>query len=173
RFQLIMATNPCPCGYGYGTGKQCRCSSLQRRRYAAKLSGPLLDRIDLQVTVAPLTAQHLTSTTPSESSNTVAKRVARAPQRAKQRLRPYELIRNHEVPLKLLRTPPLRITQEGQRILEHAVDTKQISARGYGRIIRVAWTIADLLAAERPTAEHIDMALYLRLNAAGDSHETT
>ena len=172
RFQLVMATNPCPCGYGSGTGKQCRCSSLQRRRYAAKLSGPLLDRIDLQVTVAPLTAQHLTSTTPAESSTTVAKRVARALQRAKQRLRPYELSRNHEVPLKLLRTPPLRITQEGQRILEHAVDTKQISARGYGRTIRVAWTIADLLEAERPTAEHIDMALYLRLNAAGDSHGT-
>ena len=172
RFQLVMATNPCPCGYGYGTGKQCRCSSLQRRRYAAKLSGPLVDRIDLQVTVAPLTAQHLTSITPAESSTTVAKRVSSALQRAKQRLRPYGLSRNHEVPLKLFQTPQLRITKKGQRILEDAVDTKQVSARGYGRTIRVAWTIADLLAAERPTAEHIDMALYLRLNTAGDSYGT-
>src|SRR5699024_8464529 len=74
RFQIVMATNPCPCGYGYGTGKQCRCTSLQRRRYAAKLSGPLLDRVDLQVSVEPVTSQHLITQVPAESSAEVGAR---------------------------------------------------------------------------------------------------
>src|SRR5690625_4475383 len=68
QFQLVMATNPCPCGYGHGTAKQCRCTSLQRRRYSAKLSGPLLDRVDLQVTVEPVTSHHLTANDSAESS---------------------------------------------------------------------------------------------------------
>ena len=170
-FQLVLATNPCPCGYGYGTGKACRCTSLQRRRYAAKLSGPLLDRVDLQVTVQPVTSQHLRATNTAESSATVAARVAQAVSRAQHRLSPHGLSRNCQVPLKLLNQPELQVADTGQRNLEHALDTQHITARGYGRILRVAWTIADLLGAERPTAEHVDMALYLKLNTGGGSHE--
>lgn len=169
-FQLVMATNPCPCGFGYGTGKTCRCTSLQRRRYAAKLSGPLLDRVDLQVTVEPMSSSHLAAQKPAESSATVAKRVAKALRRAQQRLAPYGLSRNHQVPLQLFTKQPLSVTEAGRRILEDALDSQQISARGYGRIMRVAWTIADLLEADRPSAEHVDMALYLRLNMSGEHH---
>lgn len=169
-FQLIMATNPCPCGYGYGTGKACRCTSLQRRRYAAKLSGPLLDRIDLQVTVEPVTSQHLATQTPAESSADVAQRVVRAAERSRQRLAAHGLSKNCQIPLQLFHRPALRVTDAGQRILEQALDDQQITARGYARTMRVAWTIADLLDADRPTAEHVDMALYLRLNTRGDRH---
>lgn len=169
-FQLVLATNPCPCGYGYGTGKACRCTSLQRRRYVAKLSGPLLDRVDLQVTVEPVTSQHLTATNSAESSAVVAARVAQAVKRAQQRLAPYGLRRNHQVPLQLFSDPGLQVADKGRRNLEDALDAQQISARGFGRILRVAWTIADLLGSERPTAGHIDMALYLRLNTGGGNH---
>lgn len=167
-FQLVMATNPCPCGYGYGTGKACRCTSLQRRRYAAKLSGPLLDRVDLQVSVEPVTSQHLTAQTPAESSATVAQRVTAAVQRAQRRLAAYGLSRNSQIPMPLFQEPTLAVAAEGRRILEQALDDQLISARGYGRTLRVSWTIADLLEADRPTTEHVDMALYLRLNTKGD-----
>lgn len=167
-FQLVMATNPCPCGYGYGTGKACRCTSLQRRRYAAKLSGPLLDRVDLQVTVEPVTAHHLAAQAPAESSATVAARVAAAVERSTQRLASYGFSRNAQVPLQLFHEPALAVAAQGRRILEQALDDQLISARGYARILRVAWTIADLLEVDRPTADHVDMALYLRLNTRGD-----
>src|SRR5699024_11156611 len=94
-FQLVLATNPCPCGYGYGTGKACRCTSLQRRRYAAKLSGPLLDRVDLQVTVEPVTSQHLKATNYSVASSVLYSRVSQAEKRAQQRLAPFGLRLNH------------------------------------------------------------------------------
>lgn len=170
RFQLVMATNPCPCGHGHGTGRNCRCSSLQRRRYAAKLSGPLLDRVDLQVSVEPVTSRHFSNDQPTETSAQVAHRVDAAIQRAQSRLRDYGLHRNHQVPIRLLQEPSLMISETGKRILDRALDTHQISARGYGRVMRVAWTIADLMEAERPDSEHIDMALYLRLNENGYRH---
>src|SRR5699024_1818353 len=170
RFQLVMATNPCPCGYGYGTGKQCRCTSLQRRRYSAKLSGPLVDRIDLQVTVEPFTSHHLTANDSVASSAEVTTRVTRAVERVRHQLTPFGLMRNHQVPIALLQTPELQIESAGRQVLEQALDAQQITARGYGRILRVAWTIADLMQAPRPTAAHVDMALYLRLNSAGGHH---
>ena len=170
RFQLVLATNPCPCGHGYGTGRHCRCSSLQRRRYAAKLSGPLLDRVDLQVSVEPVTSRHFASQQPSESSAEVAQRVNAAIQRAQTRLGAYGLHRNHQVPIQLLQEPSLELSKAGKRILNRALDSHQISARGYGRVMRVAWTIADLMGVDRPDSDHIDMALYLRLNEKGDRH---
>lgn len=170
QFQLVLATNPCPCGYGHGTGRQCRCTSLQRRRYAAKLSGPLLDRVDLQVSVEPVTSRHFEDRQVTENSAQVAQRVSAAAQRAQARLQPYGLHRNHQVPIQLLQEPPLRVDPGGKRILDRALDHHTISARGYGRVMRVAWTIADLLHAEQPKAEHVDMALYLRLNETGGQH---
>ena len=170
RFQLVLATNPCPCGHGHGTGRHCQCSSLQRRRYAAKLSGPLLDRVDLQVSVDPVTSRHFANQQPSESSAEVAQRVNAAIQRAQTRLGAYGLQRNHQVPIQLLQEPSLQVSKSGRRILDRALDSHQISARGYGRVMRVAWTIADLMGVDRPDADHIDMALYLRLNEKGDRH---
>lgn len=170
RFQLVMAANPCACGHNYGTARKCRCSSLQRRRYAAKLSGPLLDRVDLQVWVEALTSQQLNAQT-TEASETVAARVTAAVQQAQERLAAFGLSRNAEIPAQLLQDPKLQLDAAGQRILDRALDAEHITARGYGRTIRVAWTIADLLQAERPTADHVDMALYLRLRAA-EHHES-
>ncbi|GAA4473599.1 YifB family Mg chelatase-like AAA ATPase [Enteractinococcus fodinae] len=170
RFQLVLATNPCPCGHGHGTGRHCRCSSLQRRRYAAKLSGPLLDRVDLQVSVEPVTSRHFTNQQPTETSTQVAQRVNAAIERAKTRLSLHGLYRNHQVPIQLLHDPSLMVSKAGKRILDRALDSHQISARGYGRVMRVAWTIADLMQADRPDSDHVDMALYLRLNEKGYRH---
>lgn len=170
QFQLVMATNPCPCGHAHSTGKQCRCTSLQRRRYAAKLSGPLLDRVDLQVTVEPVTSRHFTTQDATESSQTVAQRVVTAVQRARTRLRPFGLQRNSHIPFQLFKEPQLSLDPHGKRILEHALDAQHITARGYTRAMRVAWTIADLLGRDRPAAEHVNMALYLRLNEKGHRH---
>lgn len=170
QFQLVLATNPCPCGQSYGTGKDCRCTSLQRRRYAAKLSGPLLDRIDLQVTVEPVTSQHLSSQSPPETSAQVQERVRLAIDQARRRLKPFGLHRNSQVPLQLFSEPGLRVPAAAKATLDRALDSQLISARGYARTLRVAWTIADLMGAEQPEPEHVDMALYLRLNTRGELH---
>ena len=170
RFQLVLATNPCPCGFGYDTGKECRCTSLQRRRYANRLSGPLLDRVDLQVTLHPVTSQQLSATQPAETSDVVRARVSAAIQRSQQRLAPYGLNRNHHIPLRLFHEPALQITTPAKQILERALDVGTVTARGYVRVLRVAWTIADLMQADQPGAGHIDMALYLRLNRSEEHH---
>ena len=170
QFQLVLATNPCPCGQSFGAGQQCRCTSLQRRRYAAKLSGPLLDRIDLQVTVEPVTSRHFSSQAATENSAQVTQRVVAAAQRAGERLKPFGLHRNHQIPLQLLNEPQLRLDNAPRRILERALDGQLLTARGYVRTMRVAWTIADLLESDKPTTEHVDMALYLRLNEKGGNH---
>lgn len=170
QFQLVLATNPCPCGHSIGTGQQCRCTSIQRRRYAAKLSGPLLDRVDLQVKVEPVSSRHFTTQATTENSAQVAQRVVAAVGRAGERLKPFGLNRNHQIPLQLFNEPQLRLDTAGRRILERALDAQLITARGYGRSMRVAWSIADLLGADRPTKEHVDMTLYLRLNEKGNYH---
>lgn len=167
QFQLVMATNPCPCGYGYGAGKQCRCTSLQRRRYANRLSGPLLDRVDLQVAVHPLTSHDLNRKAPTEGSATVAARVKDAIDLSAQRLHPFGLTRNHQIPPSLLQESALKTSSKAKRILERALDAGEITARGYVRVLKVAWTIADLMQAPHPTEEHVDMALYLRVNGSG------
>ena len=167
QFQLVLATNPCPCGQSYGTGRECRCTSLQRRRYASKLSGPLLDRVDLQVMVEPVTSRHFNTQSAEETSTQVAQRVAQAIARAKERLNPYGLSRNHQVPMQLFSEPQLKVDHDAKAILDRALDSHLISARGYARTLRVAWTIADLMNIERPHEEQIDMALYLRLNEKG------
>lgn len=170
-FQLVLATNPCPCGYGHGAAKDCRCTSLQRRRYAAKLSGPLLDRVDLQVAVTAVTSDQLATRDPAETSATVAARVQEAVDTAGQRLAPFGLQRNHQIPLPLFQEQALRLDNQAQAIVDAALDAKIITARGYGRVLRVAWTIADLQRIPRPTPDQVDMALYLRLNASGAGHD--
>ena len=159
RFQLVLAANPCPCGLGTGRGEHCRCTSMVRRRYAARLSGPLLDRIDIRLAVHRPTAGELRSGS-SEPSSVMAERVRQARLRARRRYDGYPWILNAEVPGSALRrdwSPDL----SGQQILEQLTDSR-MSLRGIDRVLRLAWTVADLAGVDRPGADQVAIAAGLR-----------
>ncbi|MDT0304660.1 YifB family Mg chelatase-like AAA ATPase [Streptomonospora wellingtoniae] len=149
RFLLVLAANPCPCGKA---GTACTCTSVQRRRYLARLSGPLLDRVDLKVELQPVAhAELLADRAYAESSATVAKRVARARERSAARLAGTPWSTNAEVPGAELRRH-FPVPPDALRILAAALERGEISARGLDRALRVAWTVADLGDRE-PAAE--------------------
>jgi magnesium chelatase family protein len=162
RVQLVLAANPCPCGVGAeGT---CTCPPLARRRYLGRLGGPLLDRIDLQVTLAPVTPAALAGPIdPPEPSASVLKRViaARAAAAARWAGQPFEV--NAEAPGSVLRSPPFRLPSRVTAPLTRDLERGLLSARGYDRVLRVAWTIADLAGRTVPNKSDVDEALELRL----------
>ena len=163
RFTLVLAANPCPCARGAGPGMACTCSPAARRRYLARLSGPLLDRVDVKVELLPVTrAELLSDRRFTEPSTVVAARVEAARRRAEQRLAGTPWLLNAEVPGSHLRRlfPP---APQALAPLERAMDLGQISARGVDRVLRVAWTLADLAAASRPTIAETGYALGLWL----------
>ncbi|MQA87065.1 MAG: YifB family Mg chelatase-like AAA ATPase [Streptosporangiales bacterium] len=159
RFTLVLAANPCPCARFVGDGGDCTCSSLDRRRYLGRLSGPLLDRIDLKVEMLPVSrAEMLSDRQFVEPSAVVADRVARARQRAAQRLAGTPWRTNAEVPGRELRT---RLAPERGAERAAALERGQVSARGLDRILRVAWTVADLADRRRPGAGEVEYAFGL------------
>ena len=158
RFQLVLAANPCPCGFGEGSGAQCRCTVLQRRRYAERLSGPLLDRVDLQVAVAPVTGADLGSSGGGEDTATVAARVRQAVGVQRERWGGP----NARIPGVLLRQGRFAVPPQARAAADAAVDAGWLSARGHARVLRLAWTVADLRGASVPAAEDVDVALHLR-----------
>ena len=161
-FQLVLAANPCPCGKAGGRGLECTCTSLQRRRYFSRLSGPLLDRVDIQVEVAAVSAADLACPASGESSAVVAQRVLRARRAAERRLAgtPWRL--NAEVPGSFLRGPAGGLSAPLSRRLMSALERGDLSLRGVDRVLRLAWTLADLEGAEALTLTHIGTALALR-----------
>jgi magnesium chelatase family protein len=161
RFQLVLAANPCPCGQASGKGLLCTCTPQARRRYKAKLSGPLLDRVDIQLEVQRVSLVELAAHEPAESSEAVAVRVRAARERQAERLGPYGLERNADAPGRLLRGP-LRLRAAATAVLERAMERQTLTARGYDRVLRVAWTMADLSGLERPGEDEIGQALLLR-----------
>ncbi|HYY10762.1 MAG TPA: YifB family Mg chelatase-like AAA ATPase [Kineosporiaceae bacterium] len=161
RFQLVLAANPCPCGRATGTGADCTCSPMARRRYLQRLSGPLLDRVDIQVEVAAVSRAELALAGAPETTATVAARVAAARAAQRARLRPAGWVTNAEVPGPYLRGPlalPAAVTRDADR----ALDAGLLSIRGYDRVLRVAWTEADLDGAGVPDRDHVGRALVLR-----------
>jgi magnesium chelatase family protein len=163
RFTLILAANPCPCAKAAGPPGGCSCSPNARRRYLGRISGPLLDRVDVKIELEPVGRKELLNDRNfAESSRTVALRVIQARERAAHRLRgtPWRL--NAEVPgSELRRTWPPASGSLG--IVERSLERGQISARGVFKVIRVAWTIADLAGRPRPTRDECDSALGLWL----------
>ena len=161
-FQLVLAANPCPCGKAGGRGLECTCTSLQRRRYFSRLSGPLLDRVDIQVEVAAVSAADLAGPAGNESSAVVAQRVLRARRAAERRLAgtPWRL--NAEVPGSYLRSPDGGLSAPLSRRLMSALERGDLSLRGVDRVLRLAWTLADLEGADALTLTHIGAALALR-----------
>lgn len=160
RFQLVLAANPCPCGMAVGKGTDCTCTPLQRRRYLARLSGPVKDRIDMRIEV-PAVDVHAVGGATGETSAAIAARVATARDRQQRRFAGRSWALNAQLP-----GPSLRgefAPEAGdRRLLDRAVETGRLTLRGHDRVLRLAWTIADLDGHERPTAEHIGEALTLR-----------
>jgi len=165
RFTLVLAANPCPCAKTAASGEACTCTPLMRRRYLARLSGPLLDRVDVKVELLPVgRAELLSDRQLTEPSAVVAERVREARLRAAQRLdgTPWRL--NAEVPGSELRRS-YRPAGGALAPLERAMDLGQVSARGTDRIIRMSWTLADLAGLPRPGRDQIGAALGMWLGA--------
>ena len=162
RFQLVLAANPCPCGRSIGKGDACSCAPVARRRYLSRLSGPLLDRVDLQVQVLPVSRVQMSVAAEPESTEVVAGRVGRA--RAAQRERwaglPWKC--NGEVPGPVLRAGRWRLPPRVTGSLDAAMDRGSLTVRGYDRVLRAAWTAADLAGATTPDGDHVGVALAMR-----------
>ena len=163
RFTLVLAANPCPCSRAASLRASCTCTPLVRRRYLARLSGPLLDRVDVKAEFLPVgKAELLSDRRFTEPSSVVAERVALARQRMAFRLRGTRWRLNAEIPGRELRR---RFAPAPGALapLERAMDLGEISARGVDRVIRLSWTIADLGGMARPTVAEISYALGLWL----------
>ncbi|MCP2263828.1 YifB family Mg chelatase-like AAA ATPase [Promicromonospora thailandica] len=160
RFQLVLAANPCPCGMAVGKGLECSCSPTVRRRYLARLSGPLLDRVDVQVEVEhPDRVDRLGST--SEPTSAVAARVLAAREAARARLADTPWSTNAEMPGRFLRDV-LGPRQTLYAPIERAMTDGTLSLRGVDRVLRMAWTVADLAGRAAPTSGDVGNALLLR-----------
>jgi magnesium chelatase family protein len=161
RFQLVAAMNPCRCGYLSEPAQACGRAPKCAQDYQARLSGPLLDRIDIHVDVAPVMASDLALPPPSEGSAAVAARVAAARAIQRARFQPHGIRTNAEAEGELLdkiATPEAA----GRKLLTEAAERMRLSARGYTRVLRVARTIADLAGAAHIARPHIAEALSYR-----------
>ena len=161
RFQLVLATNPCPCGNALDThrGALCRCTPTARRRYLGRLSGPLLDRVDVRVVLRKPSLASLSADVAQESSTEIAARVAQARLCIRERLRdtPWDLMVS--VPSEeLLALWPL--SREARRTLDAAC--RADSLRGRDRVVRVSWTVAALNGRSEPSTDDVDEAVALR-----------
>lgn len=164
RFQLIAAMNPCPCGYHGHYNGRCRCTSEQIQRYRQKISGPLLDRLDIHIEVPALAPDQLRGGGASESSAEVRERVSMARERQRSRAGVDNArMSNRQI------NEHCRISERDQALLAQAIDRLGLSARAYHRIIKVARTIADLAACEHIQTAHLSEAIsYRRLDRSAN-----
>ncbi len=163
RFTLVLAANPCPCAKAASGGAGCECSPAARRRYLGRLSGPLLDRVDVKVRLQPVNrSEMLYDRKFAETSAVVGERVAAARERAAHRLRgtPWRL--NAEIPGAELRRT-FHPERGALRSLDRAMELGQVSARGADKIVRVAWSVADLAGQARPCSGDVELAIGLWL----------
>jgi magnesium chelatase family protein len=166
RVQLVLASNPCPCAKPAGD-THCECTPLARRRYLSRISGPLLDRIDVQVTLNPLRAAELMDSGElGESSAVVGARVAAARSAATARWAKVGWKVNADVPGPYLRQARWRLPAASTHQLRRRLDSGSLSARGFDRIIRMAWTISDLDGRDRPGFDDVAEAIHLRTREA-------
>lgn len=160
-FMMVATMNPCACGY-YGTeGKICKCTKQAIAKYIAKVSGPIIDRMDLQVEVSPVKYKNLYSNTKSESSKTIKERVNKARQIQIERYKKYQIFSNSQLSPQLIEKY-CKIDQSSKQILENAFKQLKLSVRAYSKIIKVARTIADLEQKEQIQAKHILEAIQYR-----------
>lgn len=161
-FMLVASMNPCPCGYYNHPDKECVCAPGVVQKYLNKISGPLLDRIDLHVEVTPVAFAELTKERLSEKSDEIRARVVAARDIQSERYRESEnTFCNAQMSTKQLRTI-CKITDDGTQLLKTAMERLGLSARAYDRILKVARTIADLAASENIKTEHLAEAIQYR-----------
>lgn len=162
QFTLVASTNPCPCGYFGDPVQACTCSPRQRQQYWAKLSGPLMDRIDLQVTVSRLKPEEITRQSTGEASELVSERVEKARDRAGERFQKEKNIHcNAQMQSRHLRRWCV-LDSTSRQLLETAITKLSLSARATDRILKVARTIADLAAADELAPNHVAEAIQYR-----------
>lgn len=161
QFLLVLAANPCPCGKYSGKGRGCTCTSLQVRRYLGKLSGPLMDRIDIRVTVDPVGRVELASQELGESSADIRTRVIEARKLAAIRFKDEKWSLNAEIPARALRRDyaPAR---DAMNFLHDELDQERITARGLHKVMRLSWTLADLAGRKQPGLNEVQRAFQLR-----------
>jgi magnesium chelatase family protein len=168
QFMLVAAMNPCPCGYCGDPARDCHCAPAQIRRYRARLSGPLLDRLDLHVDVPALSYADLKAPAPSESSQAVRQRVNAARQRQLNRFaHDKDLFCNAQMGPRQIQAH-CNLCSKGEKLLATAVDRLGFSARAYDRILKVARTITDLSDKENIAPENIAEAIQYRSMDRGD-----
>jgi len=159
---LVAAMNPCPCGYQTDPKRECRCSPLQIARYRSRISGPLLDRIDLHIEVPAISYEQLASLEKGEPSAAIRERVVRAREIQQKRYEKLPDIHcNANMSSKVLHKTCL-LDSDSEQLLRAAMSDMDFSARAYDRILKVARTIADLSAAESIQTEHISEAIQYR-----------
>lgn len=170
RFMLVAAMNPCPCGYYNDPSKDCHCSRFQILNYQQRISGPLLDRIDIQVGVNPVSARELHGLQRGESSAAIRSRVVAAREIQRRRYREMPgVVTNSEVKSRDLRDV-CRLTASGNEEVQRTIEALHLSARAYDRILRVARTIADLAGREQVERSDVfEAATYRRLDQSNDS----
>jgi len=161
RFQLVASMNPCPCGYRGTRSSECRCHDIAVAKYVSKLSGPLLDRIDMQIEIAPVGFDDMVRPQAAESSQAIRARVLAARERQHRRFEGAAISSNAAIPASTVRRY-CALDEAAMRLLTHAGTKRQFSARALDRIVRVARTIADLAPAAAIKTEHIAEAITYR-----------
>lgn len=161
-FMLVAAMNPCPCGYYNHPEKDCICGLNTVQKYLSKVSGPLLDRIDIHVEVTPVNFDELTASRKSEKSADIRQRVIQARERQLRRFEKWpEVHSNAQMKSQMVREV-CTINEVGQKLLKTAMSRMQLSARAYDRILKVARTISDLAGSEEIKTEHLAEAIHYR-----------
>ncbi len=160
-FMMVCAMNPCPCGFSTDPVKECRCSAIEMRRYRQKISGPLLDRIDIQVDVPAVKYQELKGDADGESSEAIRARVDMAQSRQKIRFAKSRIYRNAQMGQRQIKTH-CKVGPESENLLRMAMERLGLSARAHSRILKVARTIADLASCEDIRTEHVAEAIQYR-----------
>ena len=160
RFTLVAATNPCPCGFYGNPEKKCNCTNSQIQMYRRKLSGPLMDRLDLFINVPSLKYEKLVAADEENCSLKIRERVEKARQIQRERFKKEKTNSEMEIP-EIKKYCQLNLA--GQDLLRKYVDSGELSARGYHRTLKVARTIADLEGSENISFNHLSEALMYRL----------
>mgnify|MGYP002224630230 CR=1 FL=1 len=159
RFQLIMAANPCPCGYAYGNGERCTCREKDRIKYFSRLSGPILDRIDIQIEVPPVERINPGTVPSGESSHAIRLRVMVARQTAQERFREFGWVCNAQATGTWLRA---NTSTKAIELVNHALASERLSLRGADRAMRLAWTLSDLSGKTSPGPEEMMQGISMR-----------